>query len=191
MIIRKKPEELWKFFTENVFRLKYDQYVAAEDDNGVTVTLSSSADYDPILLVEQDGYTIACYVVDDERELGETAQKIYDLFLSADDSAQEPEKEQEEEPEQSPEEPEPEESVEDTLFEREDALMMAFKDFMGVVIEDEESVYDKKLEPELSELLDKVLQEISDAGFLVYRPMYVTYDDGSEALTDFPYDILQ
>lgn len=189
MIIRKKPEELWKFFTENVFRLKYDQYVAAEDDNGVTVTLSSSSDYAPILLVEQDGSMIACYVVDDERELGETAQKIYDLFLSAEDSAQKPEKEQEEEPEQPPEEPETEESVEDTLFEREDALMMAFKDFMGVVIEDEESVYDKKLEPELSELLDKVLQEISDAGFLVYRPMYITYDDGSEVLTDFPYDL--
>lgn len=191
MKIRKKPEELWQFFADNVFRLKYEDYVAAEDDNGVTITLSSSVEYEPILTVEQDGALIGCYVVSDERTLEETAEKMYSLFLSdGEERTAEPAEEvtAEDEGEAAAGEETAAEDDIDALYEREDALMMAFKDFVSVAIEEDETIYDVSLESDLAAIMDEVLQLISDAGFLVRRPMYITNEDGTETLTEYPYE---
>lgn len=193
MVIRKQPGELWQFFMENVYRLKYQDYIIAEGDGGVKISLASSDEYDPVLFVESDGKVVACCVVSDESNLGIVAEDVYKKYLYADETEEsEPDQESEAEPDgEQAEEPADEDEPadpEDEIFEREDALMMAFKDFMSVVVCEDELIYDKYLEPDLAKLLDMVLQTVSDEGYMVYRPMYVTEDDGTESLVSFPYE---
>ena len=186
MKVRKKPCELKPFFHSNIFRLKYDDYIVAEgDDPGLVVLLSSSSDYEPVLTVEQGNRVLACFVVEED-QLEKTAENVYNGFLRNEKDKQDEQVEQAEE-----KDPENERSEEDLAYEREDELQMAFKDFMSVVLECDDILYGADMEAEIADLLDQVLQTISDAGYTsIRRPMYVQNEDGTETLLEYPYECI-
>ena len=75
----------------------------------------------------------------------------------------------------------------DEAYEREDALRMAFYDFLVCVVEDEDLIYDGDYEQDLELIFDDVLQSVADLGLPVRRPMVFDDGDGGCVVLEYPY----
>lgn len=178
-MIRIRPDRLWQFFCDHIFRLKYEEYVLAENpDNGMVLSLMATQEYEPAISVERDGNPIAFYIVDEEN-LEKTVASICEAFF------EEPEEDDTVEEKQEDAEPETEDvDISDLeIEERENEIKMAFRDFLYVAIEDRDAAFKDNID----DLLNDTLSLISSYGHSVYRPMIVEYCDGTEELLLYPY----
>lgn len=76
--------------------------------------------------------------------------------------------------------------IEDQIYEREDELLMAFKDFLEVVIGDYETVFEGDDE-QFKDMFEDILEMIGlDYGYNIYRPMFIEAD-GEEVFVEYPY----
>lgn len=82
--------------------------------------------------------------------------------------------------------------MEDEIYEREDALDFAIKDFLAVVLQepDGETVSVEFGEAFIQEVLHHILEYLTnDHCIKIFRPMFFTDDDtGSEIYSQFPYE---
>lgn len=82
--------------------------------------------------------------------------------------------------------------MEDEMYEREDALDLAIKDFLAVVFQEDdgETVAAEHGEDFIQEVLHHILEYLTNEHCIqIYRPMFFRDDDtGSEIYSQFPYD---
>ena len=168
--------ELWGFYIQNKKRCQEEMVLIAEntetgyavymtDDDGTLMFSVCKGDKEP---------EYGEYVMDDG-DCEKTAKKLFmrylvpftELSLSRQD-------------------------MEDEIYEREDALDFAIKDFLAVVLQepDGETVSAEFGEAFIQEVLHHILEYLTnDHCIKIFRPMFFTDDDsGSEIYSQFPYE---
>lgn len=81
--------------------------------------------------------------------------------------------------------------MKDEMYEREDELDLAIRDFLAVVLQkyDSEAVSAEFEEDFIQEVLNHILEYLTDNHCIqIFRPMVFTDDDGSEVYCKFPYE---
>lgn len=77
--------------------------------------------------------------------------------------------------------------IEDQIYEREDELLMAFKDFLEVVVGDYETVFEGDDDEQFKDMFEGIIETIAlDYGYNIYRPMFIDVD-GVEEFVEYPY----
>lgn len=185
-------DKVWTFFKENKDRLSEEMVVIAEN---------TDTEY-AVYLTEEDGFPL--FVVckgasDSEYEEGainpsdceETVKRcclryLFPIVVTANETAKEMDGADSDLEDLTMQE------MEDTIYEREDELMLAMGDFLQVVFQecnDGADVIDTYGMDLVGEILEDVLMCIAkDYGLPVYRPTFLTDEFGEEIYTEFPYD---
>ena len=175
MIVRVRPEEIPEFFEKYAGRLHRESYVVAENGHNTQIRLSVGAGELPYIRVFNCGFLISSCSTEDEEELVEKVSAMYDIFLGKDWDAEDDE----------------DASVAfedlDAAYERDDALRLAFYDFLCTVVEDEELIYDGGYDEEIEAIMDEVLQKVADLGLPVRRPTPIEEEDGTYTIIQYPY----
>lgn len=174
MIVRIKPKEIPDFFKKFSGRLHCERYVLAENGHGTRIVLTATMGDEPSVQVFNEGFLVSTCVTSDMDMLVEKVSMLYDTFLGKDW-------------EQTIEEEDPQTAEIDEAYEREDALRMAFYDFLVCVVEDEDLIYDGDYEQDLELIFDDVLQSVADLGLPVRRPMVFDDGDGGCVVLEYPY----
>ena len=185
-----QPHEIWGFFDKNIKRLS---------DEMVAIAENTETEY-AVYLTEEDGYPlfVVCHGDDDAeydesaispKDCENTAQRCFTKFLYPvtvtsgkyvipfdEDDDTEPTKME----------------MEDTIYEREDELLYAMGDFLQTVLRDGvdgTDVVDTLGLDIVNDILDTTLQYIAETYDLpVYRPTFVTDENGNEEYTEYPYN---
>ena len=188
------PNELWKFYTQNKGRCQKEMILIAEntetcyavymtDDSG-TLTLSvchgdNAPEYEERVMGNADCEASAKrlftrYLIPLIEINGKSAL-IGDITGDVDDDDFNPSMQ----------------DVEDEMYEREDELDLAIKDFLAVVLQepDGEAVINEFGETFIQEVLHHFLEYLTnDHGIQIYRPMFFEDDSGYEIYSQFPYE---
>ena len=177
MIIRIRPEEIPDFFKKSADRLRHECYVLAENGHNTQIRLSAGTDDMPCIRVFNCGFLVYSYSAVDDEELVEKASTAYDAFLGYDWDKCDDE--------------DISASFEDldAAYEREDALRLAFYDFLCTVVEDEELIYGGDYDEKIDNIMDDVLQKVADLGLPVRRPMTIENMDGTYTIVQYPYEV--
>lgn len=187
--------ELWGFYTQNKKRCQEEMVLIAEntetgyavymtDDDGTLMFSVCKGDKEP----EYEEYVM------DDGDCEKTAKKLFMRYLipftvidgkavvsggaveDADDAELSLSRQ----------------DMEDEIYEREDALDFAIKDFLAVVLQepDGETVSVEFGEAFIQEVLHHILEYLTnDHCIKIFRPMFFTDDDtGSEIYSQFPYE---
>ena len=175
MIVRVRPEDIPAFFEKSADRLHRECYVLAEDGHNTQIRLSASAGGLPYVRVFNNGFLISSVSTDDDEALVEKVSAMYDIFLGKGWDAEDDE--------------DASAAFEDldAAYERDDALRLAFYDFLCTVVEDEELIYDGGYDEEIEAIMDEVLQKVSDLGLPVRRPTPIEEEDGMYTIIQYPY----
>lgn len=175
MTVRIKPQEIPDFFKKYSSRLHTERYVLAEDGHGTRIVISAAAGDLPSIQVYNHGFLVSTCITDDSDELTEKAAMFYDTFLGSDWEILD-------------EEADAATGEIDEAYEREDAIRLAFYDFLCAVVEDEDLIYDGDYDEEFGLILGDVLQSVADLGLPVRRPMLFDNPDGSYTVVEYPYE---
>lgn len=192
-----QPEDVWAFYYANAFRLRDEMALLAENtESDVRLYLAKGSGdariyaYRGDLLVESDELW-------DMADCVTTCTAFYERYLSASEDDDDDDDDEslpyeilytDDEDEDVPPENQ-EDDVLDEIYQREDQLTFAFRDFLQeVLMENEEAVSHIKSEV-LNDMLESCLEAISSAGFPIYRPT-ITEDPatGLEYVEEFPYE---
>lgn len=187
------PEKLWNFYIENNERCQEEMVLIAEntdtkyaiyitDDDGVLMISVCKGDCEPeyneYAMSKDDclntvkrmlfQYLVPLSVVDG-------IASIYDDLPNTPDDNETVLSRQD---------------IEDNIYEREDALCLALKDFLAVVLqEDDDMVLDTYGQTLIDETLNHFLEYLAEEqGLEIFRPMFI-WDEatGNEIYTQFPY----
>lgn len=187
--------ELWGFYTQNKKRCQEEMVLIAEntetgyavymtDDDGMLMFSVCQGDKEP----EYEEYVM------DDADCEKSAKKLFMRYLipftvvdgKAVLSGGGAEDADENEFSLS------RQDMEDEIYEREDALDLAIKDFLAVVLQepDSEAVAAELGEDFIQEVLHHILEYLTNEhGIQIFRPMFFTDDDtGGEIYSQFPYD---
>ena len=174
MIVRIKPEDIPAFFKKYSGRLHCEHYVLAEDGHGTRIVMTATMGDVPSVQVFNEGFLVSTCATGDMDYLVEKVSMLYDTFLGKDWETK-----FDEEDAQTAEI--------DEAYEREDALRLAFYDFLCTVVEDESLIYDGDHEKDFEMIFDNVLQSVADLGLPVRRPMVFDDGDGGYFVLEYPY----
>lgn len=195
---------IWPFYAENRTRLVDEEVLLAYDETyGYSIFLTDQYGH-PRFIVENDNVLEAIRDSYSARDTEEVAKSLYVKYLfpiivgSEDLPEEEPVEEEEPEEEGQPEEEESAqadhsitgEELDDLITEREDEIFSAFLVFLDSLVTEGDSGFVELLEQaELSDTMEKVLQEISwSLDLPIYRPtVFVNNVTGEEGYTDYPY----
>lgn len=187
-----QPQDVWDFFNKNIKRLSDEMVVIAEN---------TETEY-TVYLTEEDGYPL--FVVcqgDDDPEYDEgaispkdcenTAQRCFTRYLYPVTVTSEkysiPFDQDDDDAESTKME------MEDAVYEREDELLYAMGDFLQTVLQegvDGSDVVDTLGLDVVNDILDTTLQYIAETYDLpVYRPTFVTDENGNEEYVRYPYNV--
>lgn len=188
-----QPQDVWAFFDKNIKRLSDEMVIIAEN---------TETEY-AVYLTEESGYPlfIVCQGDDDaeydegainQKDCEDTAKRCflkylypvtvtsgkYSIPFDQDDDDFDSELTKME--------------MEDTVYEREDELVYAMGDFLQNALRegvDGTDVVDTLGLDIINDILDTTLQYIADAYDLpIYRPTFVTDENGSEEYVEYPYN---
>lgn len=191
-----KPEEVWKFYNDNASRMAKDLVCIAHSD---------SAGYE-IFITEEDG--IPCVIVYrgtlqvyeegmvSAADAESTIRNVYKTYLIP-GTAQQSAKSADSPEEDDKDIQEPEDDTdtrldqEDQIYEREDAIYLAFGEFLNVLTEDDRLCTD--IFPDDSAVdtaINCILEYLAvDHGIRIRRPMFIQdMDTGVEVFSEYPYE---
>lgn len=191
--IHLKPTEVWPFFVYNKARLENEMVAIAENvetNHSVYLTEENGC---PILSVYKEDTKLYEEPAVSEKDCEETTKRIYLKYLFpvvinspkynfCDDN------EDEHEPELTPDEEI--QLCEDTIYERDDELMMATQDFLEVLLNCSSPVEMTEMYGEyiVEEILESICRVLADDHLIsVYRPQWVKDENGVENFVEFPY----
>lgn len=176
--IHLKPENVWAFWEKNKERLQKEMVLVAQsDENKIYLSSENNLPY----IYAYKGETL------DGREgmvnrmdASDTAYSFYSKYLV---------KKSADAPPVSEEDDDEVEDEMDVIYEREDALAFAFRDFMQVVLEASEEEIDEFSVEDMDSMLDSVLKVLSDTdhNLLIYRPTMMEDENGQEYVEEYPY----
>lgn len=181
-VIHVKPEDVWKFYNRNAERLADEMVSIAEnEDTGTNVYLTEDNETPQLIVTNYNDKVVHEEYLVSGRDAEHSTKKIYEKYmvpLDPDD-----------------EEPEDEDitrsDMEDEIYQREDEILMAFEDFLEVLLEENrDSLYDGYHDKQFDDLLNKIVRTIAvDAGIRVRRPMFLVDErTGLEVFTEYPYE---
>lgn len=181
-----KATEIWKYFQGCKEELKTLMHLIAENpDYGVQIYITSEKEL-PNIVVTADDVPVYEEVSVNEHDCTKTAEKVFDTYLTEkaimvlsglfDD-------------EDYPTTAE----IEDMISEREDALDCAIYNFVTTVMMDENyDVTCAGFDEILDDIKEHILEYMARKHKLpIYRPMVLEYDDGTEEVSDYPYDDME
>lgn len=187
-----KPNQVWEFYNKNLARLSDEMVsIAKNGHTGYEIFLTEEENV-PMFSVYKDDKMIYEEGAVSEADTEKTVREIYQKYLLpmvvviSKDQKQTKEKEEEE-----PEESDTRLDREDQIYEREDAIYMAFQDFLQVLTEDDYSIQDTfPDEKEAESIIDHIVEFLAvDHGLRIRRPMFITDSDtGVEDFTEYPYE---
>lgn len=188
-------DELWIFYLQNEERCKNEMILVAEN------TETGYAIY----VTEEDGHFVISVCKDEEdpeydeyvlnnEDCENTAKKLFlnylvpvsvsnDKAVVSNDSFDDPDDDS----------PEPtRQDLEDEVYEREDELDIAMKDFLATVLQepDIDRLVESYSQGFVDGVLDCILQTLAqEYGCEIYRPMFIEDEEtGCEIYTQFPYN---
>ena len=192
-----KPNQVWDFYNKNVARLA---------DEMVSIAKNGHTGYE-IFLTEEEGVPMISVYKDDkmiyeegavsESDTEKTVREIYQKYLLpmvvvvTKDNKKNEETTTEEDGEEPSEEEMTRMDQEDQIYEREDAIYLAFQDFLQVLAEDDYSIKDTfQEEAEVNEIIDHIVEFLAiDHGIRIRRPMFIQdTDTGLEEFSEYPYE---
>jgi len=185
-----EPNKTWAFFKDNPDRMKNEMVAIAENEETEYVIYITDDDCSwPLFVVykgEQHIYEEDAISVEDCEDV---AQRLYTKYLfpitiSIDDYEQDIGVWGDDD---AP--PESLQDMEDTIYEREDALYFATTELLEVLlccpVGEIEDQYGNYL---VGEVLDKICEYLNTEQCVsVYRPAFITNDDGEEVFEEYPY----
>ena len=174
-IIHLKPESIWDFYKANESRLNREMVLIAENTDPDEKVFLSCEDTLPYVYFFKNGKRICSEGMVSYLDAKTTTLSYYEKFSPS----------KEEKPKKA------EKTVGDLMddiYEREDALDLALRDFLEVVLQRNEVSIRAIDVNTFTDVLEDVLSVIAEHGFPIYRPMFIADDDtGSELLVEYPY----
>lgn len=180
--IHVKPEDVWKFFNRNALQLAEEMVSIAEnEDTGTNVYLTEDDDTPQLVVTDNSDKVVHEEYLVSQRDAEHSTKKIYEKYMvpidASDDEADDDEVTRSD--------------MEDAIYEREDEILMAFEDFLEVLMEEDRDVlYDGYHDKQFDELLNKVVRLIAtEFGIRVRRPMFLVDEaTGLEVYAEYPYE---
>jgi hypothetical protein len=182
--IHVKPEDVWKFYNRNAEQLAEEMVSIAEnEDTGMNVYLTEDSDTPQLVVTDNNDKVVHEEYLVSSRDAEHSAKKIYEKYIVPIDTTTVSDDEDDEEITRS--------DMEDAIYEREDEILMAFEDFLEVLMEENrDTIYDGYHDKQFDDLLNKVVRTIAvDSGVRVRRPMFLIDErTGLEVYTEYPYE---
>lgn len=180
-------DQIWEFYKENEERLKSEFVLVAENtDTDYAVYLTDEKD-DPVLAAAKiDGEVERKETCHDADSCEETAWIMYHSYLfpiTVEKSESNDNEGLDDSSERS--------DIDDMIYERHDELILAASDFLDAVLQlndTEESSLSVCGTDMIEDILEGMLESLSENGIPVYRPMFVEDEDGNEVFVEFPYE---
>ena len=190
-----KPNQVWDFYNKNVARLSDEMVsIAKNDHTGYEIFLTEEEGV-PMISVYKDDKLVYEEGAVSEADTEKTVREIYQKYLLPLVAvvSKEPKKEAtaEEDGEEASDEEMTRLDQEDQVYEREDAIYLAFQDFLQVLAEDDYSIKDTFQEDaEVNEIIDHIVEFLAvDHGIRIRRPMFIVDEDtGIEEFSEYPYE---
>lgn len=188
-----RPNQVWEFYQKNAARLTEEMVSIAKNDI-----------YE-IFLTECEGVPLVSVYKNDKMEYEEgavsasdaekTVREIYQKYLLpltvvVTDNKVTSDKKDNRQPEEENEECTIGDQ-QDQIYEREDAIYMAFQDFLQVLTEDDYDLKDTFGDgSEVDEIIDHIVEMLAvDHGLRIRRPMFINdFDTGLEVFCEYPYE---
>lgn len=180
MIVRIMPQNVPDFFDKYEDRLRRECYVLAENGHGTQIKLTSDCGLVKIRALNE-GFMVASVTVDPEDDVAGEVSNMYDMFLGTEWRLIGLDAENDDEDAAAL-------SELDEAYERTDAVRLAFYDFLCTVVEDEELIYDGSFDVVFDDIMNDVLQRVSDCGLPVRFPVVLDDDDGGCSIEEYPYE---
>ncbi len=182
-----EPDDTWDFFDDNLYRLKEEMVLIAENEETEYSVFITENNGNPLFSVCK-GDAAPEYEAEssDEIDCVNTAEVLYMQYLypvvvvdghsiQLDDIDDESATRRQE--------------LEDGQYEREDELTMALCEFLEIVLQGDfcfEESCDLKM---VEDTLDYILKYLTkNWNFSIYRPMFIDDGNGGEVYSEFPYD---
>ena len=180
--IHVKPEDVWKFYNRNAPQLAEEMVSIAEnEDTGTNVYLTEDNDSPQLVVTDNNDKVVHEEYLVSQRDAEHSAKKIYEKYMVPIDAGDD----------DSDDDEITRSDMEDAIYEREDEILMAFEDFMEVLMEeDRDALYDGYHDKQFDELLNKVVRLIAtESGVRVRRPMFLVDEaSGLEVYAEYPYE---
>lgn len=181
------PTEIWDFFQENKERLGTVMRPIAENpEYGVEIYLTEDSGL-PSIIVTADDEQVYEETAVNEHDCEKTAEKIYDTYLT--EKAISVLTEEVEEDELTDLE------IEDMISERENELDCAVWEFLETVLQGaycDDCCENENFDDMLDDLKGHFLEYMARKHDLpIYRPMILEYDDGTEEMSEYPYEEME
>lgn len=187
-MIHLRPEKIWGFYERNKERLCREMVLIAENDSTNTKIYLSSENTLPYIYAVVDGKEVAKEGMVTMLDASDTAYSYYFRYLTKpaenipdpDDADCPPEPDDDEELT-------PQDAL-DEIYEREDALFFALRDFLQVVLEADESDF-RGHDDLMDQILDDILTLLSERyACKIYRPTVMEdKKTGLEYIENYPY----
>lgn len=180
--IHVKPEEVWNFYQRNAEQLAEQMVSIAEnEDTGMNVYLTEDSDTPQLVVTDNNDKVVHEEYLVSQRDAEHSAKKIYEKYVVPVDASSD--EDDDEEITRS--------DMEDAIYEREDEILMAFEDFLEVLMEESRDIlYDGYHDKQFDDLLNKVVRLIAtESPVRVRRPMFLTDEaTGLEVYAEYPYE---
>lgn len=183
------PKLVYQFHEDNETRLQNEMVIVAENKNtGYSVYLTDAAGM-PRFVVYHGEKAIYGENCVSETDATDTLRELYKIYVIPMEETEE--QRYAEENYESPDELRS--SIEDEIYQREDELYFAWRDFLEVVLKDDPTQAAVLLNgnDDLNdEILDRVLEFLAtEYDLLIYRPGFVRCDETDEEFyTEYPYN---
>lgn len=177
--------DVWGYFQKFKIELKsYMHTIACNPDYGIEVSVTEKAGL-PSIVVTADDTQIYEETAVSQHDCEKTVEKIYDEYLTDkvlnilmgdfdDEELTYPE-------------------VEDMITEREEELDFAIYDFAMTVLQNTYcEISGTNFDIILDDLKEHFLEYMARKhGIPIYRPMFLEYEDGTEAVSEYPYEDME
>lgn len=177
--------EVWEYFQTHKEDLeKHMHLIASNPEYGTEVYITEDTGF-PNIVVTADGQQVYERVTISDVDCNKTVEEVYSKYLTANAVFELTDAEDYLYADAN-------DDVEEIINEREDALYGAVYDFLSLA-SDEYFDFDS---PDVDDIIEDCKEHFLEYiarkhGVRVYRPMVLEYNDGTEEVSDFPYEDME
>lgn len=180
-----EPDEVWSVFLSMTGQIGKSKLIAYDDAYKVDVYMVPRVCRDfgddnvlPYIEVYYEDYLQFNEVCISNKDCEDTVKEIYEMVMDDIGDDQDPVGYGED-------------SFAETIKNREDELLCATKDYLGIIVNTGENFKKYCTDAVVEELMNKFLAFAAKENIPVYRPAMLTDEDGSMIYTEFPYELMQ
>lgn len=182
------PAKLWLYYLVHKKELEDSQHLVAKDDEREIEVYVTDEDNKLCINIFHAGEFSGTRICTSRSDTDKTVAEVLKSYLSSPViELSDYDIPGEEHPESKDEE---RREIEDEMYERSDEIFMAFKDFVEVLLKpDTGTTFDVLADADSQfDMMENVLDFLSDEGIQVYCPMFLIEDDAAtETYVEYPY----